>query len=140
MGVYLDKAIELRPIIEKAVVNGLDDADAANAVSLFPNFSPEGKTYSVGDRFRYNDELYRVLQEHVSNGEWTPDNAPSLYAKVLTDPEGKPLVWVQPDSTNAYMTGDRVLYPDENGDVYESTIDNNVWSPAEYPQGWQKIV
>ena len=34
------------------------------------------------------------------------------------------------------MTGDKVRY---NGKVYESLIDNNVWSPIGYPQGWKEV-
>ena len=26
-----------------------------------------------------------------------------------------------------------------NGQIYESTIDNNVWSPDTYPQGWEVV-
>ena len=41
---------------------------------------------------------------------WTPDTAVSLWAKVLTDPSGRILAWVQPDSTNPYMKGDKVTH------------------------------
>lgn len=45
--------------------------------------------------------------------------------------------WVQPlGAHDAYKTGDRVTF---EGEVYESLIDGNVWSPAAYPAGWQKI-
>jgi hypothetical protein len=44
--------------------------------------------------------------------------------------------WEQPDSTNAYSIGDRVMF---NGVVYESVINNNVWSPAAYPAGWKEV-
>ena len=44
--------------------------------------------------------------------------------------------WTQPDTGNPYMTGDKVTY---EGVVYESTIDNNVWSPAAYPAGWKVV-
>lgn len=44
--------------------------------------------------------------------------------------------WTQPDASNPYMTGDKVTY---EGVVYESTIDNNVWSPAAYPAGWKVV-
>jgi hypothetical protein len=50
-------------------------------------------------------------------------------------PEGAPPPdWVQPGSTNGYMKGAQVTF---NGVVYTSLIDNNVWSPADYPTGWQ---
>ena len=43
--------------------------------------------------------------------------------------------FVQPTGAHdAYQTGDIVKY---NGQLYESTIDNNVWSPDTYPQGWK---
>jgi len=62
--------------------------------------------------------------------------APSLWAKVLIpDPDVIP-EWEQPDSTNPYMIGDRVMF---NGLVYESVIDNNIWSPAAYPAGWKQV-
>jgi hypothetical protein len=34
------------------------------------------------------------------------------------------------------MTGDKVTF---NGEHYESLIDNNTWSPADYPSGWNKV-
>jgi len=34
------------------------------------------------------------------------------------------------------MIGDKVLFNDK---VYESTIDNNIWSPAAYPAGWREV-
>ena len=59
-----------------------------------------------------------------------------LYVEVVTsdteEPTGDEVAeWVQPDSTNPYMTGDRVLH---NGSTWESTVDNNVWEPGVY--GW----
>lgn len=56
---------------------------------------------------------------------------------MLVDPEADEVPeWVQPDSTNAYAKGDRVTF---DGKVWESLIDNNVWSPADYPAGWQEV-
>ena len=82
----------------------------------------------VGEYIQYQDVLYKVLQAHTVQEAWTPTNAPSLFAKVLIDPTGETILdWEQPDSTNPYMTGDKVKY---DGKIYESTIDNNVWSPA----------
>lgn len=127
-------ARQLRPKIEQAV-QSLDDATALEAVVLFPAWKPN-TTYAAGQKVRYAGILYAVLQAHTSQDGWTPDAAPSLFAKVLIpDPDVIP-EWEQPDSTNAYMKGDRVRF---NGKVYESLIDNNVWSPAAYPAGWQEV-
>ena len=64
---------------------------------------------------------------------WTPDTAVSLWAKVLTDPSGGILAWVQPDSTNPYMKGDKVTH---NGKKWSSDVDANVWEPGVY--GWSE--
>jgi hypothetical protein len=60
--------------------------------------------------------------------------APSLFAKVLIPDIDVIPEWVQPDSTNPYMKGDKVTY---KGKTWISTIDNNVWAPGEY--GWDEI-
>lgn len=132
----IDNARHLRRVIEQLSVN-LDDEQALETVELFPAWKAD-TVYTAGDRVRYNDVLYKVLQGHTSQADWTPDGAVSLFAKVLIPSKDIP-VWEQPTSTNAYMTGDRVYYPTAQDDVYESLIDNNVWSPTAYPQGWKVI-
>ena len=112
------------------------DAAALKMTDYFPVWDSASHAYSVGDRVMYDSTLYKCLQAHTSQATWTPTDAPSLWAKVLTSTTGEPLPWEQPDSTNPYMIGDRVTY---NGKVYESTIDNNVWAPDAYPQGWKEV-
>lgn len=118
-----------------ALMSISDDA-ALKMPDYFPTWDGNGHSYAAGDRVTYNDTLYKVLQAHTSQTTWTPTDAPSLFAKVLTSTTGEPLPWEQPDSTNPYMIGDRVTY---NGKVYESTVDNNVWAPDAYPQGWKEV-
>ncbi len=76
---HQQKARLLRPLIEKAA-SSLSDEDALEAVELFPHFAV-GVEYATGDRFLWpeNGKLYKVLQNHTSSGEWTPDTAVSLY-------------------------------------------------------------
>lgn len=114
----------------------ISDEAALKMPDYFPTWDGNGHSYAAGDRVTYNDTLYKVLQAHTSQTTWTPTAAPSLFAKVLTSTTGEPLPWEQPDSTNPYMIGDRVTY---NGKVYESTVDNNVWAPDAYPQGWKEV-
>lgn len=130
----LELARKLRPYIEKAAIS-LSDEDALEATNLFPNWA-ESKAYAVDERVRYNGLLYKCLIAHTSQANWTPDAAPSLWAKVLIPDENVIPDWEQPDSTNPYMTGDKVMF---EGHVYESVIDNNIWSPSAYPAGWALI-
>lgn len=123
--------------IGKIVANQVTDDVVALSIQEFYDIWTVGVLYPVGRYITHKDILYKVLTEHTSQTEWTPDVSPSLFAKVLIDPTGETIPeWVQPDSTNAYMTGDKVKY---EGRVYESTIDNNIWSPADYPAGWKLI-
>lgn len=134
MGNLIDLARKLRPYIEKAALN-LSDEDALEAIQLFPNWN-ENVEYVVDDKVRYENILYKCLQTHTSQEAWTPIAAPSLWAKVLIPEPTIIPEWEQPMATNGYKIGDRVLF---NGIVYESLIDNNVWSPEVYPAGWKTI-
>lgn len=125
MGKYYDAALVLRGIMDKAGAM-LTDEQALEVPGLFPAWNKEA-TYAVGDRVKYNGTLYCCLTAHTAQDAWTPTDAPSLWAKVLTDPSGAILPWVQPDSTNPYAKGDKVTH---NGKTWVSTVDNNVWEPG----------
>ena len=125
------KVKTFRERIEEASQTLPDDL-AQFSVALYPHWKDDAH-YDVNYRVQYNDVVYKCLQAHDAQPQWTPADAPSLWAKVLNPSEDIP-DWEQPDSTNGYMTGDKVRY---NGHIYESTIDNNVWAPDVY--GWKEI-
>lgn len=122
------KARKLREVIERASAS-LPDETALEGVELFPAWEA-GRFCSAGERLRYHGELYRVLQDHTAQADWTPDAAPSLFVRVAapgTIPE-----WVQPlGSEDAYRKGDRVRHTEK---IWTSDIDANVWEPGVY--GW----
>ena len=127
---------KIREMIEKASAS-LPDADAIEAAELFPAWAV-GVAYSVGERVQYDGKLYKVVQAHTSQADWTPDKTPALFAEVAAP--GEIPVWKQPTGAqDAYNKGDKVWYPDVNTTVYESVIDSNVWSPNDYPQGWKVV-
>ena len=115
----------------------LTDAQALQVPMLFDEFNGNGVKYKAGKRVLYEGILYKVLQDHTSQEGWTPTAAHSLFAKVINETiTGEIPDWEQPDSTNAYMKGNKVKF---NGKIYESVIDNNVWSPTAYPSGWKEV-
>lgn len=125
------KVKQLRRLIELLSAH-LSDEDAMEAVELFPVWNSSA-SYVVGERIRFGENLYRCLQNHTAQSDWTPEAAPSLWAKVLIpDPNVIP-EWEQPDSTNPYAKGDKVMH---NGKTWISTIDGNVWEPGVY--GWEE--
>lgn len=129
----IDRARELRGVIEQ-MSGTLDDSAALESPELFPAWR-EDTVYKAGQRIRYNGTLYKVLQDHTSQADWTPDAAPSLFAKVLIPDPGTTTEWEQPDSMNPYAKGDKVTH---NGKTWVSDIDGNVWEPGVY--GWSEVV
>ena len=135
-----NKAMEVFNINFNDLLPDLTDEQALEMPLLFPKWQV-GKEYVVGDRVLYLGALYKVLQAHTSQPGWEPDIAPSLFAKnlIVKDDDGEQVdipEWEQPGSTNPYMKGDKVKF---EGKIYQSLIDNNVWSPAAYPQGWEEV-
>ena len=128
----LEQALAFRRMIEKAA-SSQSDEDALESIELFPRWSA-GLSVSVGSRYRYGDKLYKVVQAHTTQADWTPDVVPALFAEVSVEswPE-----WKQPTGAqDAYAKGDKVSF---NGKHYESLIDGNVWSPEAYPAGWKEV-
>lgn len=131
---HQERARALRPYIVKASAS-LPDEEAVEAVELFPAWAA-GVAYTVDQRIRYGDKLYRCVQAHTAQTDWTPDQTPALWTEVAKP--GEIPVWKQPTGAqDAYMTGDKVHYPDAEGPVYVSTVDNNVWAPDVY--GWEVV-
>ena len=138
------RALELRKALEYFVTTLNIDTDEEKILeipSMFPKYKV-GVSYKTKEIFAYGTnsvgdvQLYQVLQDHTSQADWTPNTATSLYKAIGINENGIPN-WVQPlGVSDAYMIGDEYMY---NGVHYRSTIDNNVWSPDEYPQGHEIV-
>ena len=108
------------------------DEQALSVPVLYPAWRSETE-YHAGDRVLHGGVLYKVLQAHTSQADWTPDITPALFVVVSLDewPE-----FIQPTGAHdAYNKGDKVTF---EGKHYISLIDGNVYSPAAYPAGWQE--
>jgi hypothetical protein len=123
----------LQKIVEPILTDeqNLTEQDIIDATTLYKQWRVD-IVYSIGDKFIYDSQLYKVVQAHTSQSDWLPNSTPALYTKYV--PAGVIAPWVQPTGAqDAYMIGDKVSFEGSN---YESVIDNNVWSPTIYPAGW----
>lgn len=123
------EAVELRKKIELAS-STMTDMNALTAVELFPMWKTATE-YDVGVRVQYDGTLYKCVQAHTSQADWTPDATQALWVVVSIEefPE-----WVQPTGAHdAYNIGDKVTY---NGQHYVCTTDANVYAPDVY--GWEE--
>lgn len=130
------RARQLRKIILKASAS-LSDEDALTAVELFAEWQPD-TAYTLDERIRYLSQLYRVVQSHTSQTDWTPDITPALYTPVAEP--GEIPVWKRPTGAHdAYRIGDKVWFPVKDSTVYENLIDYNTYSPEELPTSWKQL-
>lgn len=115
----------------------LTDEKAMEVADLYPEWAamkayPENEIVKYGVNADGETQLYKVIQVHTSQADWTPDTAASLYKKIgFTDESVS--IWTQPlGATDAYMKGDVVSFENQ---LWKSTVDNNVWQPGVY--GWE---
>lgn len=115
------------------------DEQALEVATVYPTYKV-GVIYKQKEMFTYGEnevgdpQLYRVVQDHISQEDWVPNLTPSLYTPIGLTDEGYP-IWSKPTGAHdAYNTGDIVEY---EGSLYKSLIDGNVYSPVEYPAGWE---
>lgn len=124
---YYNNAVIKANLIQTAIAY-LPDEEAETVTALFPDWE-DGKAYAVGDRVKYDGLLYRCVQAHTSQSDWTPDKTPALWVRTSTEewPE-----WIQPTGAHdAYNTGDKVSHNEKH---WISDIDANVYEPGVY--GW----
>lgn len=133
----LQAAEQLRRVLQMFAAS-LTDEQAMEVAAVYDPWL-EGKSYAVGEFLTYGEngvgdpQLYKAVQTHTAQADWTPDKTPALYTAIGLDDVGYP-VWSQPTGAHdAYNTGDVVSY---NGTLYSSTIDGNVYAPDAYPAGW----
>lgn len=119
MMLTMDRIRKLRALIEKAAAS-LGDEDALSAVELFPAWKPD-TAYAADERIRYGEKLYRCVQAHTSQADWTPDVTPALWAEVAKpgqgDTPGNPI----PYSGNMALISGK--YYAQDGVTYRCTRD-----------------
>lgn len=111
----------------------LSDEDALAVAALYPTWASKvGETVAIGDRLWYDGKLYKVVQGHTIQSDWTPDVTANLYTEVSIEeiPD-----WVQPvGASDAYNVGDKVRH---NGHTWENTSPANVYEPGVF--GWNQL-
>lgn len=144
-----DKLLNLRKEIEATtkatrklvMVSDISEEDYKDLLDLYPKWEVGIDVKPSDPPYEYQGSLYKVVQGHKTQADWTPDKTPALFTKVepKKDKDGAEIVpeFKKPTGAHdAYKEGDKVLF---EGKVYESLIDNNAYSPAEYGQGWKLV-
>lgn len=124
------EARKMRAEIE-ARAEELPDSTAFEVPYMFPQWKI--KDYQTGDRVQYGGLLYKCLQSHTAQADWTPDVSVSLWVRI-DDPSIEWPEWRQPTGAqDAYAKGAKVSHNDKH---WISDVDGNVWEPGVY--GWSE--
>ena len=133
--ITVERARELRAMIEKAAGAGLDDKDGSAAVELYPVLKGGGALVSAGTRINWKGSLKRAAVDLWDTAENTPEAAQTLWEDVLY----KNGVRVIP----ATITVGLAFAKDELGywgdDLYKSLVDANVYTPEQYAPNWERV-
>lgn len=127
-------ALYLRSIVEQAATS-LDDKTASTAATLFPRLKQDGALVKAGTRINWNGTIKRVAVDLWDTAENNPDNAPALYEDIEYR-DGCRIIHETITAGGAFALGELGWW---GGELYKSTINNNVWTPAQYAAGWVKV-
>lgn len=106
------------------------DESALESVDIYPAWKADTE-YTVGYRVAFGGNLYKCVQAHTSQADWTPGEVPALWTMVSIEERPE---WIQPTGVqDAYNAGDKVSHNEKH---WISTTDGNVWEPGVY--GWQE--
>lgn len=133
-------AADASAIAAKSISGEADGAALIAAEEQIPTWRQRDYTdVPIGTPYKYGDQVYKLWQAHdaTNQPDWTPDKAVSLWDICHTTDPAKAKPYVTPQGTwGMYQTGDVCT---EGGKLYRSTMENNVWEPSAYPQGWEEI-
>ena len=135
-GGVVDKqeAQTIRGFIETAA-EGLDDATASQAPTLFPSLKEDGSLVAVGTRINWKGVVMRAAVDLWDTEPNNPDNAPTLWED-LAYIDGIRIIPDVITAGTAFSKGEQGWW---NGALYESQADNNVWTPDAYPAYWEEV-
>ena len=114
----------------------LTDEQALTVIDLYDEWAVNKQVYA-GNRIQFEGKLYKVLQDHTTQADWTPDVTPALYVEIAPEGEYREIK-DNMLSTEAFAKGEIGWYKTKDN-LWKSTIDANVYTPESYPNGWEKV-
>lgn len=130
----IEQARRLRPVIERAA-QSLDDATASTAPTLFPALKQDGQLVRAGTRIHWGGKVKRAAVDLWDREDNDPDHAPSLWED-LNYKNGIRIIPEIITVGTAFADGELGWWGDA---LYRSKLPANVYTPAQYPDGWEAV-
>lgn len=110
------------------------DAQASSAVSVYPTLKQDGSLIKSGTRINYNGTIIRAAVDLYDTETNSPENAPVLW-ETLNYKDGYRIIPEVITVGTAFSKGELGWWNDE---LYESLVDSNIYTPAQYAPNWSK--
>lgn len=110
------------------------DAQASSAASVYPTLKQDGSLIKSGTRINHNGTIIRAAVDLYDTETNSPENAPVLW-ETLNYKDGHRIIPEVITVGTAFSKGELGWWNDE---LYESLVDSNVYTPAQYAPNWSK--
>ena len=134
MGKWMDEAMKVRPLVEKAA-ESLSDADASKAPALSRGMNCDGTLIKGGTRINWRGHLKRAAVDLWDIQSNNPDNAPTLWEDVAYR-DGYRIIPETITATLAFSLGELGWWGDT---LYRSLRDGNTFNPDVTPEWWEAV-
>lgn len=126
MGKRHDEALRIKPYIQKGA-QSLSDAEALEIKGLYPEWEAD-TDYTARKKVLHKGTLYRCIQAHTSQADWTPDATPALWTVIDETHKG---TFDDPIPYNGSMVLEAGKYYSQDDIVYycNTGTGNPVYSP-----------
>lgn len=128
------EAVKLRALVEQAAAS-LPDREASEGAALFPKIKHDGSLIRAGTRINWRGVLKQAAVDLWDTPENSPDAAPALWQDIAYR-DGIRIIPQTITAETAFAGGEQGWWGDA---MYESLIDNNVYTPGAYPAGWREV-
>ena len=110
------------------------EAQASLTVSVYPTLKQDGSLIRSGTRINHNGTIIRAAVDLYDTETNSPENAPTLW-ETLNYKDGYRIIPEVITVGTAFSKGELGWW---NGELYESLVDSNVYTPAQYAPNWSK--
>lgn len=128
------EALRLRAIVEQAA-ESLDDQTVSTAPTLLRKLKQDGALVKSGTRINWNGTIKKAAVDLWDTAENTPDAAPTLWEDIDYR-DGYRIIPETITVTTAFSQDECGWWGDT---LYRSKVNSNVYTPAVYPDNWEKI-
>lgn len=131
----LNERIAAYRTVLNTATDKLDDKEVSEVPNLLPSMKYDGTLIKNGTRILWNGIIKRAAVDLWATEENNPDNAPTLWEDVMY----RNGIRIIPETITVGLAFAKDELGWWNDTLYKSKLDNNVWTPEAYADGWELV-